>query len=190
MLKILNRPGKNFLTRCVGPHLCYPRAPIDLVMGGWQILAVRVLGLDVGSRTIGVAVTDEMGVCAHALKTIERRGTSRDVAVVLELARQYGIERIIVGMPYDEEGNEGPRAKRVRVFLEALAASGQVVEPWDERMSTIEAEEVLLAADLSRNKRKKVVDRLAAQVILQSWLDARPQVQPKAGRDDDPDQKP
>jgi putative pre-16S rRNA nuclease len=134
---------------------------------------MRVLGLDVGSRTIGVAVTDDLGLCAHALKTIERRGTSHDVEAVLAIARDYGIECAIIGMPYDEEGKEGPRAKRVRVFLEALAAVGLAVEPWDERMSTVEAEEVLLEADLSRSKRKKVVDRLAAQVILQSWLDAQ-----------------
>jgi putative Holliday junction resolvase len=76
-------------------------------------------------------------------------------------------------MPYDEEGNEGPRAKRVRVFLEALVAAGLAAEPWDERFSTVEAEEVLLEADLSRNKRKKVIDRLAAQMILQNWLEAR-----------------
>jgi putative Holliday junction resolvase len=134
---------------------------------------MRVLGLDVGSRTIGVAVTDELGMCAHALKTIERRGTSQDVETVVTLARHYEIERVVIGMPYDEEGREGPRAQRVRVFLEALAAAGLAVEPWDERMSTVEAEEVLVEADLSRRKRKKVVDRLAAQVILQSWLDAR-----------------
>jgi putative Holliday junction resolvase len=131
----------------------------------------RVLGLDVGSRTIGVAVTDELGLAAHPVITLSRKGTDADVRAVLELARKYGAQRAIVGMPYDEEGGEGPRAKRVRVFLEALAASGLPAEPWDERFSTIEAEEILLEADLSRRKRKKVVDRLAAQIILQSWLE-------------------
>jgi putative Holliday junction resolvase len=134
---------------------------------------MRVLGLDVGSRTIGVAVTDELGVAAHPVTTLQRKGTRADVAAVLELARKYDAKQAVVGMPYDEEGNEGPRAKRVRVFLEALVAAGLAAEPWDERFSTVEAEEVLLEADLSRNKRKKVIDRLAAQMILQNWLEAR-----------------
>lgn len=134
----------------------------------------RVLGLDVGSRTIGVAVTDELGVCAHPVTTIARKGTRADVATVLELAHRYGAERAVVGMPYDEEGQEGPRAARVRVFLEALLAAGLNAEPWDERFSTIEAEEILLEANLSRKKRKQVIDRLAAQVILQSWLESHP----------------
>jgi len=136
----------------------------------WQILSVRVLGLDVGSKTIGVAVTDELGVAAHAVCVIDRRGTVRDVASVLELAARYGSTQAVVGMPYDEQGEEGPRAKRVRVFMEALAAAGLAVEPWDERYSTLEAEAVLREADLSRKKRKKVIDRLAAQVILEGWL--------------------
>ena len=135
-------------------------------------VAARILGLDVGSRTIGVAVTDELGVAAHAVSTLARKGTAPDVAAVLELARRYGAQHAVVGMPYDEEGGEGPRAQRVRVFFDALVAAGLPAEVWDERFSTQDAEAVLLEADLSRKKRKKVIDRLAAQVILQSWLDA------------------
>jgi putative Holliday junction resolvase len=137
-------------------------------------VGARVLGLDVGSRTIGVAVTDELGVAAHAVTTLSRKGTKADVGAVLEIAHRYGVERAVVGMPYDEAGDEGPRARRVRVFLEALSTAGLPAEPWDERFSTIEAEEVLLEADLSRQKRKKVIDRAAAQRILQQWLDAQP----------------
>jgi putative Holliday junction resolvase len=131
------------------------------------------LGLDVGSRTIGVAVTDELGLCAHALKTLERKGTVRDVREVAELARQYGTARLVVGMPYELDGSEGQRAKRVHVLVDALVAAGLTVDLWDERFSTVAAEAVLLEADLSRSKRKGVIDRLAAQVILQSWLDAK-----------------
>lgn len=133
----------------------------------------RVLGLDVGSRTIGVAVTDELGMAAHAVSTLARKGTRADVQTVLALAAKYDAACAVVGMPYDEEGNEGPRALRVRVFFEALIAAGLAVEVWDERYSTLDAEAVLLEADLSRQKRKKVIDRLAAQRILQSWLDAQ-----------------
>jgi putative Holliday junction resolvase len=145
----------------------------DPAPGEWQISAVRVLGLDVGSKTIGVAVTDELGAAAHAVKTIERKGTVRDVETVRALAAEYGTERVVIGIPYEPDGTEGQRAVRVRVFLEALKAAGLAVEEWDESFSTVAAEEVLVRADLSRKKRKKVIDRLAAQVILQDWLDHR-----------------
>lgn len=130
----------------------------------------RVLGLDVGSKTIGVAVTDELGVAAHALKTLARKGTQGDVLQVASLARTYGTRTLVVGLPYDLEGKEGPRAARVRVLGDALCAAGFSVEYQDERYSTVEAEAVLLEADLSRKRRKEVIDGLAAQVILSAWL--------------------
>jgi putative Holliday junction resolvase len=139
--------------------------------GVWQIHCVRVIGLDVGSKTIGVAVTDELGAAAHALRTLERRGTARDVQAVLEIAREYATTRVVVGLPYNPEGEEGQRARRVRVFGDALEQAGLTIEYTDESYSTVEAEGVLLEADLSRARRKKVVDRLAAQVILQGWLE-------------------
>jgi putative Holliday junction resolvase len=134
---------------------------------------MRVLGLDVGSRTIGVAVTDELGVAAHAVTTLARKGTAADVTQVVTLVRRYGAERVVAGLPYELDGSEGQRARRVRVLLSALEAAGLTVEVWDERYSTVEAERVLLEADLSRKKRKQVIDQLAAQVILQGWLDAQ-----------------
>ena len=133
---------------------------------------MRIIGLDVGSKTIGVAVSDELGYCAHALRTLDRRGTRADVQTVLGLARQYGTTRLVVGLPYDCEGNEGKRAARVRVLGDALVQAGLQVDYQDESYSTVQAEEVLLEADLSRARRKQVVDRLAAAVILQAWLDA------------------
>lgn len=135
---------------------------------------MRVLGLDVGSRTIGVAVTDELGVAAHAVRTLERRGTVRDVEQVRALAREYDTAEVVVGMPYEPDGSEGQRAKRVRVFLDALTSAGLSCQICDESFSTVEAQEVLIEADLSRKKRKRVIDQLAAQVILQRWLDGRP----------------
>jgi putative Holliday junction resolvase len=97
----------------------------------------------------------------------------RDVADVKALAAYYETRHVVVGMPYELDGSEGPRAKRVRVLIDALLAAGLEVELCDERFTTVEAEEVLLEADLSRKKRKQVIDRLAAQRILQRWLDAR-----------------
>lgn len=147
---------------------------------------MRVLGLDVGSRTIGVAVTDELGMMAHPVSTLARRGTAADVAQVRAVADRYGTRRVVVGMPYELDGTEGHRASRVRVFTDALAAAGFEVEHFDERFSTVEATDVLLEADLSRARRKQVVDKLAAQVILQRWLDAQPRhPEPEADTDTD-----
>ena len=163
--------GKYFVTRRVADHNGVAR--LDRL----RCIAVgagnRVLGLDVGSRTIGVAVSDELGMAAHGVTTLQRRGTHKDVAQVLELVRRYQAERIIVGMPYELDGSEGRRAVRVRVFYEALAGAGLAVDEWDERYSTVEAEATLLEANVSRARRKEVIDQMAAQVILQGWLDAR-----------------
>jgi putative Holliday junction resolvase len=130
----------------------------------------RALGLDVGAKTIGVAVTDALGLAAHPVKTLARRGTTRDVEQVVRLAAELGAERVVVGLPYEGDGTLGHRAERVRVLVAALRAAGLVVEECDERFSTVEAEERLIEADLSRKKRKRVVDRAAAQVILTRWL--------------------
>ncbi len=145
----------------------------DLATQGGGDAPGRALGLDVGTRTIGVAVTDELGVCAHAVKTLARKGTQADVVQIASMARSYSTRHLVVGMPYDLEGNEGPRAQRVRVLIDALVAEGFRVDIQDERFSTVEAERTLLEADLSRKKRKKVVDSMAAQVILNAWLEAR-----------------
>ena len=131
----------------------------------------RVLALDVGSRTIGVAVSDELGVAAHGVTTLDRRGTVKDVGQVRALCERYGTDHVVVGMPYEIDGSEGKRATRVRVLLEALQAAGLKVEPWDERFTTVEAEAVLLEANVSRARRKEVIDMMAAQKILQSWLE-------------------
>src|SRR5437879_13611136 len=120
---------KYFVTRRVADHNGY--------IGGIRLrcVAVRVLGLDVGSRTIGVAVSDELGMAAHGVTTLQRRGTHKDVAQVQELVRRYQAERIVVGIPYEMDGTDGPRATRVRVFFDALAAAGLLVEERDERSS-------------------------------------------------------
>ena len=133
---------------------------------------MRVLGLDVGSRTIGLAVTDDLGVMAHPVTTLDRRGTGGDVAQLKTWAARYETKHLVVGMPYESDGTVGHRATRVQVFVDALVAAGFEVETIDEGFSTVESTAVLLEADLSRQKRKQVVDRKAAQVILTRWLDA------------------
>jgi len=133
---------------------------------------VRVLGLDVGSKTIGVAVSDETGLIASPHETLARRGTAADVAALAALAERFGAHQIVVGLPLEMDGTPGPRARRVQVVVDALRAAGHEVELWDERFSTRAVERVLIEADLSRRRRKEVVDKMAAAYILQGWLDA------------------
>jgi putative pre-16S rRNA nuclease len=136
---------------------------------------VRVLGLDVGSKTIGVAMTDEARIAAHPLRVIERKGTAADVSTIQTLVAEHDIRQIVIGMPFELSGKLGHRAKRVREFARALQeklGDGVKLHEQDERFTTAEAERVLLDADLSRQKRKQVIDQQAAALILQAWLDA------------------
>ncbi len=136
---------------------------------------VRVLGLDVGSKTIGVALSDELGYAAHPVETLRRQGTAADAARVRALVEERGASAVVVGLPFELSGEVGPRAKRVRVLIAALRdALGDAVpvHEWDERFSTVAVERVLIEADVSRKKRKQVIDKQAAAYILQGWLDA------------------
>lgn len=134
---------------------------------------MRILGLDVGDATIGVAICDPMGWTAQGLEVIRRRGKEEeDFRRLHELIAQWEVERIVVGLPKNMNGTIGPRAEKVLEFNQRLAdATGLPVEAWDERLSTVEAERALLLADMSRGKRKKVIDKLAAVIILQGYLD-------------------
>jgi putative Holliday junction resolvase len=133
----------------------------------------RALGLDVGDKRIGIALADPLGLTAQGLPTLERRNMQSDLEAVSELCREHEVGTIVVGLPLNMDGSEGPRAAISRRFGEKLGErTGLPVEMWDERLTTVEAERVLLSANVSRGKRRKVIDKLAAQVILQSWLDA------------------
>ena len=133
----------------------------------------RVLGIDLGSRRIGVAVSDGLGLTAQPRATIARHGGMRDIDAIAAAIKDADADRIVLGLPLDCEGQEGPAAQRARVFADKLAAALHLpVELIDESFSTVEAEAVLLAADVSRARRKQVVDKMAAAVILQRWLDA------------------
>jgi len=136
---------------------------------------MRALGLDVGSKTIGVALTDEAEIAAHPHSVIARAGQAKDAASVAALVSKHDVTDIVIGMPYELTGKIGPRAKRVQVFVDALRAAVPTValHEQDERFTTAEAQRVLLDADLSRQKRKAVIDQQAAALILQGWLDAR-----------------
>lgn len=136
---------------------------------------MRVLALDVGSKTIGLAVGDTRDGIATSRGVLARAGQVADVKQVADRVDAERAQCVVVGLPLELDGREGRRARRVRVFLDALVGGLTVpVETWDERFSTAAAERTLLEADVSRAKRRTKVDGLAAQFILQGWLDARP----------------
>jgi putative Holliday junction resolvase len=135
---------------------------------------VRALGLDVGSKTIGIALTDEAAIAAHPLTVLERAGHAGDAAAIAALVAQHGVTDIVVGMPYELSGRVGYRGRQVQQFVKVLAdaVAPLPVHEQDERFTTAEAERVLIEADVSRQKRKDVIDQQAAALILQTWLDA------------------
>jgi len=134
---------------------------------------MRALGLDVGQKTIGVAITDEAGIAAHPLQVIARAGTTTDVSTIQTLVVENGITDLVVGMPFELSGKIGHRARRVLDLVNTLRAALPTLKfhEQDERFTTAEAQRVLLDADLSRSKRKQVIDQQAAALILQGWLD-------------------
>jgi len=133
----------------------------------------RVIGIDLGARRIGVAVTDALGMTAHPQATIQRRGGQRDLDAIAALVRVHEAERVVLGLPLSPEGEVGRAAASVQAFAARLRQAIDVpVDLIDESFSTVEAEEVLLAADLSRARRREVIDKVAAAVILRRWLDS------------------
>jgi putative Holliday junction resolvase len=138
------------------------------------VIDIRIGGLDFGDKTIGVALSDELGWTAQALEVIRRTSLRIDMDRLATIAKQYGVERWIVGMPRNMNGTYGPRAEYTRTFIVHLIEQvGLPVETYDERMTTMVAERALIEADVSRAKRKKVIDKMAAAVILQGYLDAQ-----------------
>ncbi|GLV62433.1 putative pre-16S rRNA nuclease [Bacillus mycoides] len=137
---------------------------------------MRILGLDVGTKTVGVAMSDEMGWTAQGLETIrinEERGHF-GFDRISELVKQYGVDKIVVGLPKNMNGTIGPRGEACQQFAENLRELLQLdVVMWDERLSTMAAERLLISADVSRKKRKQVIDKMAAVVILQGFLDSK-----------------
>lgn len=133
---------------------------------------VRILGLDYGTKTIGIALSDEFGLTAQPLETLRRSGLNRDIEYLLSLISKRSVGLIVVGMPLNMDGSHGERAKAAEAFMRKLKQStGIPVAAWDERLSTVAVNRVLLEADTSREKRKTAVDKLAAAYILQGYLD-------------------
>jgi putative Holliday junction resolvase len=134
----------------------------------------RLLGLDVGSKTIGMAVSDPLGITAQGLDTIRRKNKRLDFQQLKDVIRHYGVVEIVVGNPLHMSGASGVQADRMAVFAEELRTRfGLPVHLWDERLSSAQANRLLRDAELSIQRRSEVVDRMAAVLILQSFLDAR-----------------
>lgn len=137
---------------------------------------IRILGLDVGEKRIGVAVSDPLGLTAQGLGVVVRQDPARDLAALRLLIKEMPIQEIVVGLPRHLDGRLGNLAPDILKLAEALGRELNVpVIPWDERLSTAEAERLLVAADVSRRKRRRVVDQVAAVIILQGYLDRRQQ---------------
>ena len=132
---------------------------------------MRTLSLDIGKKKIGVAVSDALGITAQGLETIVRKNKKVDLESIKAVVQKMNVSKIVAGLPLNMDGSEGAMAKEVYAFADELKKEIAVpVDFWDERLSTLEAERVLLKADVSRKKRKKVDDKIAAQLILQGYL--------------------
>lgn len=141
------------------------------------------MALDIGDRTIGVACSDEGLVLASPVETIRRRGPKADSIRVDDLVKERAVSRVIAGLPLTMRGEAGPQSAKVLEFVGTLKRRLKVpVEMWDERLTTREAERTLIAANLSRARRKEVIDQMAAVLILQTYLDARAQAEKGTAR--------
>lgn len=133
-----------------------------------------LLALDVGEKRIGVAKSDELGIFAHPVGFIARKSDRHAIAEVSKLVIEWNPEKIVVGLPKEMSGKIGKAAEKVMEFGAAVQAAipGTAIEYWDERLSTKGAERVLIDSDVSRKKRRSVIDKMAAQAILQNYIDA------------------
>ena len=139
---------------------------------------MRKIGLDVGDRTIGVAVSDPLGITAQGITTIERVGIRKDSGKVLDLVKEYECDTIVMGLPLSMSGRDSEQTKKVREFrsmlenkMRSTGMKGITIEWQDERLTTVQAERVMIDADVSRRRRKQVIDKQAAVIILRTYLD-------------------
>ena len=147
-----------------------PSLPTD---GAGRTLS-RVLGLDVGARRIGVAISDLLGITAQGLETIQRRNKRTDLAALEKVIRENDVSEIVVGLPLRMSGAEGIQAEKMRVFVDELRKRFKLqVHLWDERLTSAQANRLLRETEMSIKRRGEVVDQMAAVLILQSWMEAK-----------------
>ncbi len=138
---------------------------------------MRILGLDYGARTVGVAVSDELGLIAQGVEIIRRKSPNKlrqTLARIEELASSYGVDKIVLGYPKNMNNTEGERCEETREFQAMLTRRTNLpVELWDERLTTVAAEQTMKESGIRREKRKEYVDEIAAMLILQGYLDLK-----------------
>lgn len=137
---------------------------------------MRIMGLDVGSKTIGVAISDMLGLTAQGIETIKIDEEAGEFGIerIKELVKEYGVTEFVVGFPKNMNNTVGPRGEASRKYKQLLEETFNLpVVLWDERLTTMAAERMLIEADVSRKKRKKVIDKMAAVIILQGYLDSK-----------------
>ncbi len=133
---------------------------------------MRILSMDVGDRRIGMAVSDTLGWIAQGIPTLERRNSKYDLDKIKEVINEYQPDSIVIGLPRNMNGTLGPQGEKVMAFAEELKSHlGVDIVYWDERLTTVSAHKAMIESDMSRRKRKKKVDQVAAVLILQSYLD-------------------
>lgn len=139
-----------------------------------QEIVKRYLALDVGDKTIGLAVSDLLGLTAQGIETIRRKSIKEDLKYLGDIISSYEVRGIVVGLPKNMNGTEGERCEMVRSFAMKISSKYPDIDLkfWDERLTTVAAEKLLIEADVSRKKRKKVIDKMAAVNILQGFLDS------------------
>ncbi len=133
---------------------------------------MRYLGIDFGTKRLGLAVSDELGIIAGKYGTIERKGTKTDVERLKGIIEQEKIQKVIIGYPKNMDGSSGDTARKVEDFVSNIKRQINIpIETWDERLSSVSAEKLLIQGEVKRRKRKKVIDQLSAVIILQNYLD-------------------
>jgi len=135
---------------------------------------MRILGLDIGRKRIGVAISDAMTIIAQGIKAIEVKDEADAISQIDDFVKENSVEEMVVGLPLNMDGTESAMTKEVVQFAEKLKEKiGVPMKMWDERLTSLQVERDLIFLDVSRRKRKKINDMLAAQIILQSYLDSR-----------------
>ena len=133
----------------------------------------RALGIDLGDARVGIAISDDLGMLAHPVETVQVK-EGRVMRRILEIANKKGVDAIVVGMPRNMDGSFGPAAQKAREFIDALKLETPCrVVPWDERLTTVSARRSLQEAGKNARAQKAMIDQVAAQILLQSWLDSQ-----------------
>ena len=134
---------------------------------------MRVLGLDIGDKTIGIAISDPLGYTAQGITTIRRKSEAMDMEELKKICKEYSVDTIVSGLPKNMNNTIGPQGEKVIKLCEVIKQNIDIpIIMWDERLTTVAANRAMLEADLSRAKRKKIVDKVAATYILQGYLDS------------------